>query len=589
MAEPSKVAEATSAAQESMTFDERIKSVSTRGAIYASGTKELNTLSEKHIRQMSGAIRAKPDWVIKLLDEEIAARWRAEAKEQGLTDLELNYVFAELQFYASLHRPDSNIALGAVDGVWCSDSLIDDETTRALKDYAAILENVPERSKDWHPNSNEQVLNLIHPSLFPLIYQRSSMLSEPIKSPLAALELKSFGSFPRTPVGWSKALNSLVGKAETDEEHGKRVVKMTMQDYYVALSDTSFSSSKFCWLPAEFRVGNDGTATIESYINNLHPRTHARLYPIIETIFSKFVPLLEQVVTDFAHPRSQRVVPKPYDWFISEDSAPEDYDAEDFDERYEQWEENKVFVDPQPEPFVVPDRPTTPYCLRGRRLQAIVKMSNIELTPEKPEYSGGNWHVEAMANERIIATGIYYYDVENITESNLMFRETVSEDISYEQNDRRGVGLAYGIYEDADDDEVPLSQGVGHINIQNGRCIVFPNIYQHQVSGFKLADATKPGHRKILAFFFVDPATRIPSTEIVPPQQKDWWADGALSTGPLENLPLLIKDGIMKQVDFPMSLEEAKKIRLELMAERSVSNSEVSETLFNPPFYLCEH
>ncbi|KAJ2068285.1 hypothetical protein GGI16_006945, partial [Coemansia sp. S142-1] len=104
-----------------------------------------------------------------------------------------------------------------------------------------------------------------------------------------------------------------------------------------------------------------------------------------------------------------------------------------------------------------------------------------------------------------------------------------------------------------------------------------------------LADPTKPGHRKILAFFFIDPSTRIPSTEIVPPQQQSWWTESVLSASPLGGLPLLVKEGILDQVDFPMSLDEAKKLRLELMAERSVHNGNATENYFNPPFYLCEH
>ncbi|KAJ2074989.1 hypothetical protein GGH13_000934 [Coemansia sp. S155-1] len=580
-----------------MSVDERIRSKCSRGAFYDSAYRLLNTLSEQRIRKMSGAIRAKPDWVSKSQNAEICERWKAEAKTQNLTDLEIDYVFAELDYYASLHKSGTNIMLGAVDGVWCSDALVDDETTKALKDYAAILENVPARDKDWHPNSNDQVLNLIHPSLFSLIYKRSSVLSEPIASPLAALELKSFGNFPGTPLDWSRTLNPPPNKDESDEDYAKRLtlehnspVGCAQPNFYIPLPSVSFASEKFCWLPAEFRVDSDGAATIESYINNLHPRKHAALYPIIGSIFSKFVPMLEQVVTDYVHPRGQRVVPDPYNWFRSEQAEPEDYDAEDYDERYEQWEENKIFIDPQPEPFVSPDRPTTPYCLRGRRLQAIVKMSNIELTPEKPNYDGGNWHVEAMANERIIATGIYYYDVENIAESNLRFRESVNiEDIDYEQHDLRGVKSAYGMDRWVVYGDTPLAQEIGHIEIKNGRSIVFPNIYQHQVSSFKLADPTKSGHRKILAFFFIDPSTRIPSTEIVPPQQQSWWIENVLSASPLGELPLLITEGILDQVDFPMSLDVAKKIRLELMEERSVENNDITENQFNPIFCLCEH
>ena len=54
-------------------------------------------------------------------------------------------------------------------------------------------------------------------------------------------------------------------------------------------------------------------------------------------------------------------------------------------------------------------------------LKVIVKLINIELTPEiNPVYAGGSWHVEGGINEDIIATVLYYYDVENITESKLL-------------------------------------------------------------------------------------------------------------------------------------------------------------------------
>lgn len=33
-------------------------------------------------------------------------------------------------------------------------------------------------------------------------------------------------------------------------------------------------------------------------------------------------------------------------------------------------------------------------------LQVIVKMASIELTPEKPEFPAGGWHIEGQMNER---------------------------------------------------------------------------------------------------------------------------------------------------------------------------------------------
>lgn len=34
-------------------------------------------------------------------------------------------------------------------------------------------------------------------------------------------------------------------------------------------------------------------------------------------------------------------------------------------------------------------------------LQIIVKLANIHLTPEKPEYQGGSWHLEGQLNENM--------------------------------------------------------------------------------------------------------------------------------------------------------------------------------------------
>ncbi|KAJ1860159.1 hypothetical protein LPJ73_001501 [Coemansia sp. RSA 2703] len=554
---------------------------------FLSAVRKLDTKCERRLRHMSGVLRTKQNWMEKLNDSDIRGRWEAEAKEQGLTDAEIAYVFDELAYYATLHTPGSGIMMSAVEQVWISDSLISEETATELLRYASILENVPDNEIDWHPKSNNQVRNLIHPSLYPLVYAKSSFVDTPIESSEAALNLTTYGTFPGNIENW----DTQVKKAYPMTPEG---AKYNIYPYSVSPNYRA-NDQKFCWLPSEFLVAEDGAVTIKSYINNLHPVKHAELYPTIGTIFGKFVPLLENVITDILYTREQRVIPDYENWLVADGPEPEDYDAEDFDERYEEWEENKRFVEPQPDTFKTPARPTTPFSLRGRRLQAIVKMANIELTPENPKYNGGSWHVEALANERIIATGIYYYDVENITESNLAFREMVDEDIDYEQSDQRGLDLAYGIFSEnntegeRDDFEIPISQEIGHVVSQKGRCIVFPNTYQHQVSEFKLADPTKPGYRKILAFFFIDPVNPIVSTEIVPPQQQSWWSEKVLDVPRIGKLPLVVTDNLLKHVDFPISLEDAKEIRLELMAERTAKNSSHGSTFFTPSFNFCEH
>lgn len=83
-------------------------------------------------------------------------------------------------------------------------------------------------------------------------------------------------------------------------------------------------------------------------------------------------------------------------------------------------------------------------------LQVIVKLANIQLTPDKPAYDGGSWHVEGKSNEHICATTIYYYDCENVTESSLAFRAMVSDefDIGYAQDDAEGPEKYFGLVRD---------------------------------------------------------------------------------------------------------------------------------------------
>lgn len=93
---------------------------------------------------------------------------------------------------------------------------------------------------------------------------------------------------------------------------------------------------------------------------------------------------------------------------------------------------------------------------------------------------------------------------------------------------------------------------------------------QHRVAPIQLSDPSKPGHRKILALFLVDPYIRVISTANVPPQQRDWWAkEAGKGEGRLANLPPELYERVVDAVDdFPISLDDAKEIREDLMEER---------------------
>ncbi|KAJ2468349.1 hypothetical protein GGI03_001045, partial [Coemansia sp. RSA 2337] len=101
----------------------------------------------------------------------------------------------------------------------------------------------------------------------------------------------------------------------------------------------------------------------------------------------------------------------------------------------------------------------------------------------------------------------------------------------------------------------------------------------------KLADKAKTGHCKMLTFYFMDPITRIPSTEIVPPQQQDWYFEVILEFEPFCRLPLLILDGIMAEVDFPILLKAAKKLPPQVHLDKKGEDISL-DFFFEPNIYF---
>lgn len=197
--------------------------------------------------------------------------------------------------------------------------------------------------------------------------------------------------------------------------------------------------------------------------------------------------------------------------------------------------------------------------------------------------------IDSKKNEQICATALYYYDSANITESRLAFRQQSCEDdtgdIGYNQHDHVWAKPVFGL--ENDDSCV---QDVGDIVCKEGRLITFPNILQHRVQPFELEDHSKPGHRKLLALFLVDPNIRIISTANIPPQQRDWWSEELTAGGCFKQLAAELQEKVFDSVDdFPIGLDEAKEMRLKLMDERREYVVLQNEGFQFATFSLCEH
>ncbi|KAF7368035.1 hypothetical protein MSAN_00869400 [Mycena sanguinolenta] len=548
-------------------------------------------LAELRMYTLSWAIRIKPDWQRKASDPEILSKWRQEALDQQgpleyeerMTEKMVDYVLAELDGYAKIADNIRGIERGCFDAIWYSDRLISDDLTERLKTVVRILENVPDSEKDWHPGSNKQVLDLVHPSLYCIVYDRTHAY-DPQK--------------PRVPANVLPVVAPTFGDDDGD-----------------SVADWSISSA-FSWLPSDFSVGLDGSVKLVSpYINNLHPEKHQVLYHVIEEILGAFIPMFDRVLgdNDDENPLAcdgQRLEAEQciwgdegpegggptYDEYLAELVLGEGEEPPDEDYWYDnirdEWKESKKIL---PEAVAYKgqlEQTLSKISLRGRTIQCIIKLANIHLTPDRPEYEGGSWHVEGMANEHIVASGIYYYDEENITETRLSFRVATRQPEYH--TDREDHNCVYTLYGFASKD--PCVQDLGEMVTKKGRALSWPNQYQHCVSPFKLSDPSRPGHRKILAIFLVNPTIKhIPSATVVPPQQAEWASEVLQEShqdrgSRVSRLPQEVVD--LAKVQLPttfMTRKEAEEYRLALMKERTVFVKTYKDTACGVTMNMCEH
>ncbi|KAF2495402.1 hypothetical protein BU16DRAFT_389520 [Lophium mytilinum] len=609
------------------------------------------TVRELAMLKVMEALTDKPEWTRKVFDDTIVAKWREEALQMPLiSEKAWDWCLLELRDKARFYE-EKGYVLTLDTGSVCakSDTIVDETLRTELLQAVQPLLDSP--AKDWHPNSGNQVLNLVHPSLFPLVYGKSRVL----KTGIVGLDnfMDSYGKGEVVP-----------GDQEVDDNvkgfHSRSQI-----------NNSGRWSNKFQWLPCEVTFkGDQGTdVQITSYINNLHPLPNKPLYGVIEKLISLAILAWNDILIKGSYGGDGRMPPRIQtfgssfenqypEWAndLKEEPEAEGYqeslarvkeylaipdrpDAEDIDSDDDEieyqdgtwvesdnpsmwgavdWKWKRIRRIAHPEPSVAYSyedwkkgethgavvttgygrgRPHIYYdvklqdTFREKGLQVIVKLASIELTPDKPDYEGGSWHIEGMLNEHIVGTAIYYYDVENTTTARIRFRQEANLDsmeMGYEQDDHGPLSEIFGC--DSLRNE-PAVQELGSVATPQGRLIAFPNTLQHCVEPFTLEDKKRPGHRRFLVLWLVDPYYRVMSTRNVPPQRHDWWLEAGLKQVEEEvfgRLPVELAAEVGEMIgEWPIGMAEAKDLRLELMEERTKLMDAVDKNM--DEYNFCEH
>ncbi|KAJ8329688.1 hypothetical protein O5D80_002250 [Batrachochytrium dendrobatidis] len=346
------------------------------------------TLVEMQYIQYLQSILCKPMWWIDITNQHIVEQWRADSLDQNISPSTFNLALEQLgvfvkQLVCSGSDGLGTIVPGPVELTYILDNGIPDNV------YTRLMTNVSDIEHGSNHNTGQMVHNLIDASMYSVVYGQTMI------APLS-IRLEYTTMVP------------------CDILLSTRLVS----DMPIIEGNPEFISRKFQCLPSEFRVEQDGSVTINSYINNLNPIWHRDMYKCIAKIFKCFVPMFESLFRTM----------DPMFKYIDIHNGTKGYEPPNQSSRGGMESDTQVtrpvYV-PTLRNILNPNESAKPVSLRGRNLQVIVKLTNIQLTPSKPKYDEGNWHIEGPINESIVATGLYYYDVENITTPKLDYREAV--------------------------------------------------------------------------------------------------------------------------------------------------------------------
>jgi hypothetical protein len=210
-------------------------------------------MSGEAFGNMREAIKNKPDWKLKIQNPNIRNKYKKELiiqlkKHANYSNLYLYDKMVDALFVELLNEiNEENKIYEEIEfgnyGICYNDELIPEVMRYYLEEYLDRIANSD--NKDYHPGTDKKILNLFHPSMYPVIS------------------------------GITCDYNGNIIKKDKFEH-------ITEFDKY----NKSKEKLNYQWLPADFYVDNDYKVTIKSYINNLPGELDDPLHKLIYNILS---------------------------------------------------------------------------------------------------------------------------------------------------------------------------------------------------------------------------------------------------------------------------------------------------------------
>lgn len=136
---------------------------------------------------------------------------------------------------------------------------------------------------------------------------------------------------------------------------------------------------------------------------------------------------------------------------------------------------------------------------RQDSLQVVVEISNIELTPGNPIYSGeAHFHIYGLRNDRITATNLFVVEARKITQPHIAFEHENKvhlDELECKIPDTLATVQDIDIIELCDEKAPWALHTFGSVPLTEGRLLSCPSIFQPKQESFRLADPGQPRNR----------------------------------------------------------------------------------------------
>ncbi|KAK4039740.1 hypothetical protein C8A01DRAFT_36276 [Parachaetomium inaequale] len=266
----------------------------------------------------------KPDWHIKVFDDDVAETWKTDMealawpndvlwkrianhhnmrweepwqprRPEHILDKEcVDYCIHELRRKAC-HFENTGITptLDATFSIAKSDVLVSEGLRADLRDAFAQLQADQAPNPNWYPDSEDTVQNLVDPSMYPLVYGRSRFLPDEVVGVKDAIDrFAGKGNvIPRRPE-WGEEPRGRTGRSNHTPDEGDTGPGGSK-------IHRSYWSTIYQLLPANVKFTGDGGVEFTSYINNLHPTKHRGIYTTIEKLVETALPMWDQCLGQY--------------------------------------------------------------------------------------------------------------------------------------------------------------------------------------------------------------------------------------------------------------------------------------------------